>query len=80
MSKNMNLQDAILNYVRKEKAFVSIYLTSGLHFKGNVIGFDNFVIILDCDGRQQMIYKHAVSTVVPGKNIRLDKLLNDGEE
>ena len=45
MSKNMNLQDAILNYVRKEKAFVSIYLTSGLHFKGNVIGFDNFVII-----------------------------------
>ncbi len=80
MSKNMNLQDAILNYVRKEKAFVSIYLTSGLHFKGNVIGFDNFVIILDCDGRQQMIYKHAVSTVVPGKNIRLDKILNDGEE
>ena len=80
MSKNMNLQDAILNYVRKEKAFVSIYLTSGLHFKGNVIGFDNFVIILDCDGRQQMIYKHAVSTVVPGKNIRIDKILNDGEE
>ena len=80
MSKNINLQDAILNYVRKEKAFVSIYLTSGLHFKGNVIGFDNFVIILDCDGRQQMIYKHAVSTVVPGKNIRLDKILNDGEE
>ena len=80
MSKNINLQDAVLNYVRKEKAFVSIYLTSGLHFKGNVIGFDNFVIILDCDGRQQMIYKHAVSTVVPGKNIRLDKILNDGEE
>ena len=80
MSKNINLQDAILNYVRKEKAFVSIYLTSGLHFKGNVIGFDNFVIILDCDGRQQMIYKHAVSTVVPGKNIRLDKILSDGEE
>ena len=80
MSKNLNLQDAVLNYVRKEKAFVSIYLTSGLHFKGNVIGFDNFVIILDCDGRQQMIYKHAVSTVVPGKNIRLDKILSDGEE
>ncbi len=80
MSKNMNLQDAVLNYVRKEKAFVSIYLTSGLHFKGNVIGFDNFVIILDCDGRQQMIYKHAVSTVVPGKNVRIDKILNDGEE
>lgn len=80
MSKSTNLQDAILNYVRKEKAFVSIYLTSGLHFKGNVIGFDNFVIILDCDGRQQMIYKHAVSTVVPGKNIRIDKLLNSGEE
>ena len=80
MNKNLNLQDAILNYVRKEKAFVSIYLTSGLHFKGNVIGFDNFVIILDCDGRQQMIYNHAVSPVVPGKSIRLDKLLNDGEE
>lgn len=80
MSKNINLQDAVLNYVRKEKAFVSIYLTSGLHFKGNVIGFDNFVIILDCDGRQQMIYKHAVSTVVPGKNIRLDTILSDGEE
>ncbi|MBO5098593.1 MAG: RNA chaperone Hfq [Clostridia bacterium] len=80
MSKSTNLQDAILNYVRKEKAFVSIYLTSGLHFKGNVIGFDNFVIILDCDGRQQMIYKHAVSTVVPGKSIRIDKLLSDGEE
>ena len=80
MSKSTNLQDAILNHVRKEKAFVSIYLTSGLHFKGNVIGFDNFVIILECDGRQQMIYKHAVSTVVPGKNIRIDKLLTGGEE
>ena len=80
MSKSTNLQDAILNYVRKEKAFVSIYLTSGLHFKGNVIGFDNFVIILDCDGRQQMFYKHAVSTVVPGKSIRIDKLLSDGED
>ena len=80
MNKQTNLQDAILNYVRKEKAFVSIYLTSGLHFKGNVIGFDNFVIILDCDGRQQMIYKHAVSTVVPGKTIRIDKILADGEE
>lgn len=70
MSKNqLNLQDAFLNQVRKEKAIVTIYLVNGFQIKGLVKGFDNFTVIVEMDGRQQLVYKHAISTVAPLKPI-----------
>jgi host factor-I protein len=64
-----NHQDALLNAVRKENIPVTVYLTSGFQIRGNLRGFDNFVLIVESDGKQQMIYKHAVSTVVPLKSV-----------
>lgn len=72
MSKNqMNLQDAFLNQVRKEKAPVTIFLVNGFQIKGIVKGFDNFTVIVELDQRQQLVYKHAISTVAPLKPIGL---------
>ena len=61
----INLQDAFLNQVRKEGIAVTIYLVNGFQIRGLVKGFDNFTIILDSDGKQEMVYKHAVSTIIP---------------
>lgn len=68
---NINLQDVFLNQVRKEHIPVTIYLTNGFQLKGLVKGFDNFTVILESDGKQQLIYKHAISTVSPMKAINL---------
>jgi len=68
---NINLQDVFLNQVRKEHNTVIIYLTNGFQLKGTVKGFDNFTLILDSDGKQQLIYKHAISTVSPLKSVNL---------
>ena len=57
--KSMNLQDVFLNQARKEKTPVTIYLTNGFQFKGTVRGFDSFTVILDADGKQNLVYKHA---------------------
>lgn len=67
-NKAQNLQDAFLNALRKEKMPVVIYLTNGVRLKGTVKGFDNFVILLK-DANEQLIYKHAVSTIVPEKSV-----------
>ncbi|MGE5893797.1 MAG: RNA chaperone Hfq [bacterium] len=69
-SKPQNLQDAYLNQLRKEKIPVVVYLTNGVRLKGVVRGFDNFVILLK-EATQQLIYKHAVSTIIPEKDIDL---------
>lgn len=69
-SKAQNLQDAYLNQLRKEKIPVVVYLTNGVRLKGVVRGFDNFVILLK-EATQQLIYKHAVSTIIPEKDIDL---------
>ena len=63
------LQDVFLNQVRKEKVLVTIHLTNGYQIKGVVKGFDNFTIILDSEGKQMMIYKHAVSTISPSRAV-----------
>ncbi len=66
----INLQDLILNNARKERIPVTIYLMNGVQVKGQVKGFDSYIILLEDDKKQQnMIYKHAVSTVLPGKYI-----------
>lgn len=71
MNKNINLQDVFLNQARKERIPVTIFLMNGFQFKGIVKGFDNYVVILDCDGKQYLVYKHAISTVVPAKAINI---------
>lgn len=67
--QQLNLQDAFLNQVRKENIPVTIYLVNGFQLKGNVKGFDNFTVILDFEGKQQMVYKHAISTISPFKPV-----------
>ncbi|WP_027632129.1 RNA chaperone Hfq [Clostridium hydrogeniformans] len=64
-----NLQDIFLNGARKSKIQVTVYLTNGFQLKGFVKGFDSFTVVLDCDGRQMLIYKHAISTITPAKVI-----------
>lgn len=60
-------QDMVLNHVRRLEMSVTIYLTNGFQIRGIVRGFDNYVILIESEGKQQMIYKHAVSTVIPQK-------------
>lgn len=65
----INLQDVFLNQVRKEHILINIFLINGFQLKGVVKGFDNYTIILDTDGKQQLVYKHAISTLIPQRPI-----------
>ena len=65
MSDTLNLQDAILNEVRRDKVPVTLFLMNGFQLRGTVTGFDSFMVVLVSDGKQQMIYKHAISTLAP---------------
>ena len=68
----LNLQDLFLNNARKEKVPVTIFLMNVVKVKGHVKGFDSYIILLEGENKQQnLIYKHAVSTIVPGKNMNL---------
>ena len=64
-----NLQDIFLNNARKSKVLLTIHLMNGFQLKGLVKGFDSFTVILDCDGKQMMIYKHSISTITPSTPI-----------
>ncbi len=70
MSDAINLQDAILKEVRREKVPVTLFLMNGFQLRGIITGFDNFVVVLVSDGKQQMIYKHAISTLAPMKPLK----------
>ena len=72
MQKTQNLQDAFLNYIRREKIPVTLFLMNGFQLRGVVRSFDSFVVLIDADGRQQMIYKHAISTVARARPVSLD--------
>ena len=65
MSEAINLQEAILKEVRRERVPVTLFLMNGFQLRGIVTGYDSFVVVLVSDGKQQMIYKHAISTLVP---------------
>ncbi|MCC3868453.1 RNA chaperone Hfq [Terrisporobacter mayombei] len=68
----LNLQDLFLNNARKERVPVTIYLMNGVQVKGYVKGFDSYIVLLEGENKQQnLIYKHAVSTIVPGKSINI---------
>ncbi len=69
MSSKINLQDVFLNQCRKNDIGITIFLINGFQIKGYIKGFDNYIIFLDSDGKQNMIYKHAISTIVPSKEV-----------
>ena len=70
MSDLQNLQDAILNEVRRERIPLTLFLMNGFQLRGIITGFDSFVVVLVSDGKQQMIYKHAISTLAPMKPLK----------
>ncbi|HHX02723.1 MAG TPA: RNA chaperone Hfq [Tissierellia bacterium] len=73
MKNPISYQDTFLNNARKEKLTVTIFLISGYQIRGQVKGFDNFTILIDSDGTQQLIYKHAISTLIPSRALPLQE-------
>ena len=71
MTKPENLQDLVLARVRDGKCAVTVFLVNGFQLRGVITAYDNFMICLDTDGKQQIIYKHAVSTIVPAQPVSL---------
>ena len=71
MAKIQNLQDIFLNQARTNKQQVTVFLVNGFQLRGMVTGFDSFTVVLDTDGKQQLIYKHAISTIIPSRTISL---------
>lgn len=72
MQKTQNLQDNFLNQLRKDRSTVTMFLMNGFQLHGIVKGFDGFTVVLDSDGKQQLIYKHAISTVVPPRPLEFE--------
>lgn len=71
MKTSVNIQDQVLNQARKDKILITIFLMNGVQIKGFIRGFDNYVLLLEVDGKQNIIYKHAVSTIIPSKPISM---------
>ena len=71
MQKKVNLQDLFLLRAREDRLNVTVFLMNGFQMRGIITGYDPFVVVLDSDGRQQVIYKHAVSTIVPIRPVEL---------
>jgi host factor-I protein len=67
----INLQDSFLNNVRREKITITVYLNNGFKLTGSVLGFDNYVIFIQTDKGQQLIYKHAITSILPFKQVKL---------
>ncbi|HLQ95056.1 MAG TPA: RNA chaperone Hfq [Pseudogracilibacillus sp.] len=72
MTQSVNIQDHYLNQLRKERIPVTLFLMNGFQLKGTVKAFDNFTVLLETEGQQQLIYKHAISTFAPSKNVTLE--------
>ena len=79
MSKGQSLQEPFLNALRKDRVPVSIYLVNGIKLQGQIESFDQFVVLLK-NSVSQMVYKHAISTVVPSRNVKLPRSDDDAEE
>ena len=77
--KNQNVQDVFLNYIRKNKTPVTIFLVNGVKLQGIITWFDNFSVLLRRDGHSQLVYKHAISTVMPAQPVQLFDGDREGE-
>ena len=71
MKQSINIQDTFLNHLRKENIAVTIYLVNGFQLRGHIKAFDNFTIVIDSEGKQQLVYKHAISTFTPQRPVSL---------
>ena len=69
MKNDINLQDAFLNVVRQQAQVITVILMNGYQMRGIIRGFDSFIVILESDGRQQMVYKHAISPMFPSQRV-----------
>lgn len=72
MKQSINLQDIFLNTARKNNIKITIFLMNGYQIKGTVRGFDNYTIVLNDEEKQQLIYKHAISTIIPNEDMTLE--------
>lgn len=71
MQKTNNLQDIFLTQARRERRMVTMFLMNGFQMRGTITGFDAFVVVLDSEGRQQVVYKHAISTIAPVRPVEI---------
>lgn len=78
--KSQNVQDVFLNYIRKNKTPVTVFLVNGVKLQGIVTWFDNFSVLLRRDGHTQLVYKHAISTVMPSVPVQLFEPDKDGDD
>ena len=72
MQKTQNLQDAFLNQLRRERTNITVFLVNGFQMHGVIRAYDGFTVVLDSDGRQQLIYKHAISKIIPPRPVELN--------
>lgn len=73
MAQAVNIQDFYLNQLRKNHVPVTVFLTNGFQLRGVLKAFDNFTVLIETDGKQQLVFKHAISTFAPAKNIDLNQ-------
>ncbi|WP_312635322.1 RNA chaperone Hfq [Oscillibacter sp.] len=73
MQNKSNLQDIFLTKARRDRVPVTLFLMNGFQMRGIITGFDSFVVILDSEGKQQVIYKHAISTIAPVRTVDLNE-------
>ncbi|MBS4217658.1 MULTISPECIES: RNA chaperone Hfq [Bacillaceae] len=72
MKQPVNIQDQFLNQLRKESVPVTVFLLNGFQLRGNVKGFDNFTVLFESEGKQQLVFKHAISTFSPQRNVQIN--------
>jgi len=72
MKQSINIQDQFLNQLRKESSLCTVFLLNGFQIRGQVKGFDNFTVLFECEGKQQLVYKHAISTFAPQRNVQIN--------
>lgn len=74
MQKTMNLQDMFLAEARKDRLPLTVFLMNGFQMRGCVTGYDSFTVVLDCEGKQELVYKHAISTIIPLRPVPLESV------
>jgi host factor-I protein len=72
MKTPINIQDQFLNQCRKDGMNITVFLLNGFQLRGQIKGFDNFTVLFESEGKQQLVYKHAISTFAPQRNVQLD--------
>lgn len=72
MKQPVNIQDQFLNQLRKDNTSVTVFLLNGFQLRGQIKGFDNFTVLFESEGKQQLVYKHAISTFAPQRNVQID--------